>query len=94
MPPQQKVLDFYVRMSFPRFHPPPTLSRTYNITERLAANVDRATCNESGWQWAPSLHDKNPDVVKKEPLPREYLTFDPETHSPRLLERGWSQNEA
>lgn len=35
MPPQQKVLDFYVRISFPKFHPPPTLSRPYNITERL-----------------------------------------------------------
>lgn len=36
MPPQQKVLDFYVRILFFKFHPPPTLSRPYNITERLA----------------------------------------------------------
>lgn len=35
-----------------------------------------------------------PNYGKEEPLPREYLTFDPETQGPRLLERGWSQNEA
>lgn len=32
--------------------------------------------------------------VKEEPVIREYLIFDPGTHSSRLLARGWPQNES
>lgn len=92
MPFNKRFLIFMYQYHFLNF----ILLPLYNIAERLAW-TERPAMSLLGSGHPASMRGATattPNYGKEEPLPREYLTFDPETQGLRLLERGCSQNEA